>query len=58
MLSVNFAKFVRTRYIQKTVGIWEIHKDWQRATKKITLKMRLKKFSGVPRLFVQNILIS
>ena len=61
MFSVNFAKFVRTRFIQKTGATWEIHKDLQRATEKITLKIKFKNFSGVPRLFLrkdQNILIS
>ena len=32
MFSVYYAKFVRTHFIQKTAGIWEIHKDLQRAT--------------------------
>ena len=60
MFSVNFAKFVRTYFIKKTTRILEKHKDFHRATQKITLKMRLKKFSGRPFLFVckdQNILI-
>ena len=26
---MNFAKFVRTRFIQKTAGTWEIHKNLQ-----------------------------
>ena len=49
-----------TRYI-KAIGTLKIHKDLQRATYKITLKMRLQIFSGRPYLFVrkdQNILIS
>ena len=59
MFSVNFAKFIRTCFKKKTAGTLEIHKDLQGATLKITLKMRLKRFSGRPRLFVrkdQNIL--
>ena len=30
MFSVNFSKFLRTRFIQKTAGIWGIRKDLQR----------------------------
>ena len=47
MFSVNFAKFVRTRFIKKTAGTLEIHKDSHNEQhEKITLKMRLKKFLG------------
>ena len=50
MFSVNFAKFVRTRFLKKkyigNTKTLEIQKDLQRATQKITLKMRLKSFLG------------
>ena len=52
MFSVNFAKFVRKRFIKKTARILEINKDLQRTTKKIKLKMKLKIFYGKPGYFI------
>ena len=54
MFSVNFAKFVRTRFMQKTTGTWEIHKRLTKSNIKTTLKMRLKNFSWRFRLFGRN----
>ena len=54
VFSVSFTKFVRTRFKRKTAGTFEIHKDLQSATEKITLKMRFTKFSGRLCLFVRK----
>ena len=37
---MNIAKFVRTGFILKIAGAWEIHEDLQRTTLKTTLKMK------------------
>ena len=59
---MNIAKFVRTGFILKIAGTWEIHEDLQKTTKNYTKnEMRFKINSGRPRLSVhkdQNILIS